>query len=54
MKAMARQRSHSIAFKRQLRPAVDIGPISALSERETDPFHDEIMDFAALMKGGLA
>jgi hypothetical protein len=50
MKAMARQRSHSIAFKRQLRPAVDIGPISALSERETYSFEDKVVDFAALRK----
>jgi hypothetical protein len=42
---MARQRSHSIAFKRQLRPAADIGPISALSERETYTFPNEVVDF---------
>src|SRR2546425_9242096 len=28
--------------------------IAALSERKTDPFHDEIMDFAALLEGDLA
>ena len=27
--------------------------IAALSERKTDPFHDEIMDFAAFMEGRL-
>jgi hypothetical protein len=54
MKAMARQRSHSIAFKQQLRPAVDIGRISALCERKTYPFEDKVVDFAALMEGGLA
>jgi hypothetical protein len=35
---MARQRSHSIAFKQQLRPAADIGPISAHPERKTYSF----------------
>jgi hypothetical protein len=30
------------------------GRISAFSQRKTDPFHDKIMDFAALLKGDLA
>jgi hypothetical protein len=28
--------------------------ITALPEREIDPLHDEVMDFAALFEGGLS
>jgi hypothetical protein len=29
-------------------------PVAALPKRKPDPFHDKVMDFAALMEGGLA